>query len=132
VAADPGGRGAVEERVRRLAELGVGGVEDRLDRRAGVEGGLEELRALGDEGALGAARARPLCEAAEALDALVAEAEGRLAQEAASVSVSCASRCWRATATICAKAAWSRTARSARILRSTVTSAAFRPAMRRE
>ena len=48
---------------------------DALHRRARVERRLEQLGALGDEGAIGVPHGPPPQEAAEALDPLVADAE---------------------------------------------------------
>ena len=105
VATDARGAGPVDQRAAWSVSSPSGAWKTPSIAAPASRADSEQLDTLGHEGPLAAAHARPLGESAQPLDALVAEAELRLAQEAASVAVdamaaSCASR-WRfATATI--------------------------------
>ncbi len=102
---------------------------ERLDRHAGVERAADELRTLGDEGALAPARRTLLQQPAQPADPPVREGQP-LGQEATSATGALASASC-AVATSAPNASGSLTARSARTLRSTSTPARCRPLMSR-
>ena len=122
----------LEDAARGVGLLRVRRDVDGLDGRPGGDRLSETARPLEDERAFGASHAALAEEPSQTLDPLVAQAERRVVQEAASVARSSSARRAAATATMAENAFGSRTARSARTLRSTSTSALLSPAMRRE
>ena len=117
-----------DERRDRMVGRGAVGHEQGLGDPAGLEAALDHVGALGHKGAFAPPGGAVLQQPAQAADPLVRVGQ-RLGQEAASsagVALALA-----ATATRAPKASASRTARSARILRSTSTPAWCSPLMKR-
>ncbi len=128
---DPRVEGPVDHGGHSLIGPALGGHVDRLDHRSGIQGHRQQFRSLDDQGALRAPKAPLAEELSESADPLVGVGQSDLTQDPVSAPAGAAASASLATWTREAKASGSVTARSASTLRSTSTSARWRPAINR-